>query len=345
MKSLVLLEPGKLELRKKEIPQYGCNEVLIRVISASICHTDFVALEGQHSLVRFPCVLGHEFSGIIAEMGEGVTDLNKGDRVTATSFTFCEKCPACRRGAHNACRRARGIPFGMDGAFQDYISLPSNMVFPFRETLRMEEAALAEPAANGFSAVDRADIAAGETVVVIGPGPIGLLSLQFARLKNPELLIMTGTRKERLDLAKNMGATHTINVREADPYKSIMGITGGYGADVVLFCGGGQDAWEMAESILAPFGRIVVEALPDSYNSKWPVSVAKFTERSIGFLGVSGYNSRQFDSALRLMENNKIDVSSLITHRFPLDEYTQAFSVSENRTGGAIKVLINVGNE
>jgi len=345
MKSLVLLEPGKLELQEISIPESGHNDVLIKVISAAICHTDFVVMEGQHSWAKYPCVLGHEFSGIIEETGHGVNYLKKGDRVTSLGYSYCGECPFCRRGIHNACINIKGIPFHMDGAFGEFINVPANMVYKISDRLGFEEAALTEPAANGYSAVDRANIYSGEKVVIIGPGPIGLFALQYAKLKQPETLIMNGTRKERLDLAVELGATHAINVRKEDPYKTIMDITSGYGADVVLFCGGGQDAWEMAESILAPFGRVIVEALPETHDTKWPVTVFKFTSSSIGFLGVSGYNGQQFGVALKLLENKQVNASSLITHRFSLDRYQEAFNASLKREDGAIKVLFDIGDK
>jgi len=345
MKSLVLLEPGKLELKEVNIPKYGCNDVLIRVVSAAICHTDFVVMEGQHSWAKYPCVLGHEFSGIIEDTGSGVTHLKKGDRVTAMNVYYCGVCPACRRGIHNGCREIKGIPFHMDGAYQEYMVMPSSIVFPIADSLSMEEAALTEPAANGYAVAERADIKPGQNIVVIGPGPIGLLALQFAALKQPQELIMTGTRKERLDIAAELGATHTINIKERDPYKDIMEITGGCGVDAVLFCGGGSHAWMMAESILAPFGRVIVEAIPQKNDEKWPVSVSKFTEKSISFMGIGGYDGSQFAATLNLIENKKINVSRLITHRFPLEKFEEAFETSKERKGGALRVLFTIGKD
>ena len=345
MQSLVLEKPEKIKLKKVDVPQYACNDVLIRVIAAAICHTDFVVMQGQHAWAKFPCVLGHEFSGIVEETGSGVTNLKKGDRVTSTGYTYCQTCFQCRRGISNACKDIRGIPFHMDGAFQEYISMPSNTIFKVNKSISMEEASLIEPAANGYAVADRANIYPGEKVVVIGPGPIGLFALQFAKLKQPETLIMNGTRKERLDLATDLGATHIINVKEDDPYEIIMNITHGYGADVVLFCGGGLDAWKMAESILAPFGRVVVEVIPEKDDIKWPVTVSEFTKKSPAFLGVTGFNSAQFYTTLKLIEAAKIKVAPLITHRFPLVEYEKAFSTSLNRKDGAIKVIFNIGVE
>jgi L-iditol 2-dehydrogenase len=343
MKSLVLLEPRKFELKEVDIPEYGCNDVLIKVVSAAICHTDFTVIEGQHSWSKYPCVLGHEFSGIVENFGAGVDHVKKGDRVVAMGYSYCGVCPACQQGFQNGCRNMKGIPFHMDGAYQEFVAVPARIVYPISDSISMEEAALIEPAANGYAAADRANIQPGESVVIIGPGPVGLLSLQFAKLKQPQILIMNGTREERLNLASKFGATHTINVKEEDPFKKIMDITDGNGVNTVLFCGGEQDAWEMAESILTPFGRVVIEALPAKYDSRWPVTVSKFTEKSISFLGIGGYSAQQFATALKLVENKKIDVLPLITHRFPLENFKEAFETSKERKSGALRVLFNIG--
>jgi len=341
MKSLVLKSPGNLELTERKVPEITSTEVLVRIKAAAICHTDFVVMEGQHTWATYPCILGHEFSGMVEDCGDAITNVKKGDKVTAMSYIYCGYCPACRKGMHNACINIKGIPFHMEGAFQERASMPGLMLFKFGSTLSFEEASLTECAANGYSAIDRANITDGDKVVIIGPGPIGLFALQFASLKQPEKLIMLGTREERLKLAKSLGATHIVNVKKEDPYKSIMDITGGYGADAVIFSGGGQESWELAEKILASFGRVIVEALPQKSSDKWPVTVFKFTEKSIGFLGISGYNGTQFQKALSLMEDKKIQVLPIITHKFSLDDYKQAFNVSKNRIDGAIKVVFN----
>lgn len=341
-KALVAEGPNKLLLTERPVSAPGHSEVLIRVAAASICHTDFVTMAGEHSAARFPSVLGHEFSGIVERCGGGVEHLKPGDRVTAMGFAVCGICPACRHGKDVACRRISAIPFQIDGAFQETITVPASMVFRISDKLSLEEAALTEPAANGYSAVERAGIRPGETVVIIGPGPIGLLAVQAARLKDPGLLITLGTRDERLQLASKFGATHTINVRECDPATAIRTATDGEGVDVVLFCGGGEDTWDMALSVLAPFGRLVVEALPDSYSSRWKVPVFDFTAKQIDILGVCGFNVSQFATALALMESGKIDVASLITHTFSLEDYADAFETVKSRRNGAIKAIFRM---
>ncbi|MDO8685117.1 MAG: alcohol dehydrogenase catalytic domain-containing protein, partial [Clostridiales bacterium] len=175
----------------------------------------------------------------VASCGDLVTSMRVGDRVTAMGYSYCGICIECKNGRYTACKNIKGIPMDRDGALQQMITVPENMAFLIPDSLSMEEAALVEPAANGYAAVERGEIRPGETVVIIGPGPIGLLALQAASHRLPCSLIMLGTRHERLALAKKFGATDTINIYDNEPYDVIMDITASKGADVVFFCGGG----------------------------------------------------------------------------------------------------------
>ena len=342
MKALVLVEPYKLVLEERLEPEPGPTDVVIEVAAASICHTDFFTLEGHYPDTRYPTVMGHEFSGVVTALGEGVPYVAPGDRVSCMGFAYCGTCRSCRRGLSNGCINIRGIPFHMDGAYQEYVSVPSEMVFKIDDRLSFDEGALAEPAANGYAAVETAGINPGEHVVVIGPGPIGLLALQCAALKSPGSLTMLGTRPERLALAEELGATRVVNVREEDPYKVIMEITNSLGADAVILCAGTEDAWELSGRVLAKYGRVVVEALPPVADTHWPVRVFDFTAGPISYLGVSGYTAGQYQATLELLKLGYMDVKSLITHRFCLEEYEEAFETCEKRLDGAIKVIFEI---
>ncbi|MCL5069909.1 MAG: alcohol dehydrogenase catalytic domain-containing protein [Actinobacteria bacterium] len=167
MKSLVLKSQGNLELIERIVPEITSTEVLVRIKAAAICHTDFVVMEGQHTSATYPCILGHEFSGVVQECGAAVVNVKKGDKVTAMSYTYCGFCNACRKGTHNACLDIRGIPFHMEGAFQEKIALPGLMLFKFGDVLSFEEASLTECAANGYSSVDRANITDGSQILFL----------------------------------------------------------------------------------------------------------------------------------------------------------------------------------
>ncbi|MCL5070539.1 MAG: alcohol dehydrogenase catalytic domain-containing protein [Actinobacteria bacterium] len=341
MKSLVLKDIRDFELMKVPIPNVGPNDVLIKVKAAAICHTDFTVMDKQHPWTKYPCVLGHEFAGVVERSGKEVFHVKPGDRVTALAYSYCGVCTNCRRGIHTGCNNMIAIPFHYDGAYQEFILVPGITVYPIADSLSFENAAMTEPAANACSIVDKAKIYPGEKLVIIGPGPIGLFAVQFAALKNPDVIIVIGTRDERLDISKEFGATHTINVKKEDPYEKIMEITNGYGADVIFYCGGGHEVWELAEKVLAPFGRFIIEAIPLKADDRYLVNPFKFIEKSMIYTGVSGYSAAHFESALHLIETGTIKTKQIITHRFSLDNYKEAFETVESRKGGAIKVLFN----
>lgn len=338
IKSLVLKKPGELVLEEKPLQKVGPNDALVRVKAAGICHTDFVVIEG-HDWTDYPTVLGHEYSGIVEKTGSEVFHVKPGDRVTSMSWYYCGICEQCRRGESASCKNMRAISFNLDGAFQEYLSVPASMLWKIPESISFEVASVTEPSANALSVVEQTSIEYGKDIAIIGPGPIGLLTTQVATFKQPNRLIMLGTRNERLDLARQFGATHTINVGEKEPYKEIMDITDGQGVDVVLFCGGGKEAWDLANKILKTFGRLSLEANPNETDATWPLNVYNMLMKGLWYKGIFGYNSGDFDTALKLIVQNKIDVASIITHRFKLQDYKNAFETAEKRLDGAVKVL------
>lgn len=345
MKALVLHAPNDLRLEDRPIPRPGAGEVLVRVGSSAICHTDLVSISGGQPGIAFPKVIGHEFSGIVEDVGPGVTRFASGDRICGLGYAFCGRCSRCRIEANAGCRNIRWIPGNMDGADQQYMVAPDLMLYPIADSLSLDHAALVEPAANGYAAVDAARVGIGDHVTVVGPGPIGLLALQYARLRSPKSLIMLGTRAERLALAENLGATHTVNVREADPVKAVLDITRGDGADAVLYCASGEDSWHLAGQLVGFGGRLAIESIPPTSEAEWTVRPYRFNERAMSYIGVNGYSGAQFEIALRLVEEGKVNVESLITHRFTLDDYRKAFETSQKRGDGAIKVVFEVHKE
>lgn len=341
MKALVLKDIKDMSLKKVPIPEPKVDEVLIKVKAAAICHTDFATIDGEHPMIKYPCIPGHEFSGTIEKTGDEVWHVKPGDRVTALGYSYCGICKACLRGMHTGCERMIEIPFHYDGAFAQYVKVPAISVFKIPDDISFEDASMVEPAANGLSAVDRADIYPGDNILVAGPGPIGLLATQFAALKVPGKLIISGTRDERLNIAKRLGATDTINIRNENTGERIDEITGGKGIDAMFYCGGGQEVWDLAENKLTGYGRFILEAAPPKVESKFTITPFKFMEKQMTYTGVSGYSAAQFGTALELIAKRKIKTEPIITHRFSLDEYEKAFEVSKKRLEGAIKVIIN----
>ena len=344
MKSLVLEEPNRLRLAQRPVPEPGIGDVLLRVVCTAICHTDLFTMEGGYALGH-PTVLGHEFSGIVEKCGPGVTHVKIGDRVTSYSFASCGTCPACREGWSVNCPELRALPRELEGSFQEKMSMPASSLFHVPATMGLAEACLVEPASCAYNAVDKAAIQPGETVAVIGAGPIGLFAVQAAALRCPGKLIAFDMHQNRLDMAKKLGATHVVDVRKDDPLEVISVLTGGCGVDAVLFCAGEEKAWKQASSMLGIGGRFIVEAMPPTGTEQWPVPVMHFTQKVISYIGASSYSSSQFFAVIGLIDNGKIDAKSLITHRFPLDEYEEAYRMAGKAKDQAIKVIFEISEE
>lgn len=341
MKSLVLVAPNELRIQERPIPQPSVNEVLLRVAYTAICHTDIYTVAGGFVGMPYPTVLGHEFSAVVETCGVGVTHVKPGDRVTAMGIAWCGFCDACRTGV--GCENLKAMPRDMEGPFQEFVRIPAMAVFPIPDSMSLEHAALAEPASCAFNAAGLARIQPGERVVILGVGPIGLLALQCAALHQPSALIAVDNRnRNRVELAAQLGATDTLLVAEADPYTAIMDITNGKGADAVIWCGGGLEAWELAGRLVGYGGRIVVEAMAPRADAAWPVPVAEFGVKLMSYVGAGGFTPAHFRTVLRLMQDKRIDVGSLITHRFPLDKYEEALELAEKHGDIAIKILFDL---
>ncbi|MBD3327945.1 alcohol dehydrogenase catalytic domain-containing protein, partial [Candidatus Peregrinibacteria bacterium] len=317
--------------------------VRIKIEYATICHTDFFVIDGHYPNTKYPTVPGHEFSGVIDECGKGVKFLSPGDKVTAMAFEFCGVCRYCLQGKFSTCENIKGLPFDIEGCFQEFLIINESSCFRIPEEVTLKEAAVVEAIANGCAAFERANIEEGETVLIIGPGPIGLFTLQWVKLKNPKVVILTGTRNERLQKGQTLGADFTINVKENEFYKGVMELTDGKGVDVIIFCGGGDKTFLQAQNLLTKYGRLVIEAVPGRSDELWDIKSFDFTAKAVSILGTCGYTGIQFKKTLDMLALKKIDVDSIITHTFSLEEFAEAFEYSKKRIDSALKVQFKIG--
>jgi L-iditol 2-dehydrogenase len=344
MKSLILEEPNKLRLAERPVPEPGIGDVLLRIVCTAICHTDLFTMEGGYKLGH-PTVLGHEFSGIVEKCGPGASNVKAGDRVTSYSFASCGTCPACREGWTVMCPDLRALPRELEGSFQEKMIMPASSLFHVPSTMGLDEACLVEPASCAYNAVDKAAIQPGDTVAVIGAGPIGLFAVQAAALRCPGKLIVLAKHQNQIDMARKLGATHVVDIRKDDPCEVVGNLTGGRGVDAVVFCAGGEQAWKQASSMLGIGGRFIVEAMPPTGTEQWPVAVMDFTQKVVSYIGASSYSSNQFAAVIGLIDSGKIDARSLITHRFPLAEYEEALRIAGKAKDQAIKVVFEISEE
>lgn len=338
MKALFTEAPGRFGLAERPMPNPGPNDALVKVARAAICHTDVIIKDGQAGHVLYPVIPGHEFSGVVEACGSEVRYVKPGDRVAVHTVIACGQCPACRRGDTMSCDHYDELGSKRDGGFAEYCVMPAKCLFQLPEHISLAEGALLEPLANAVSIMRWAPIRSGDRVVVIGPGPIGLLVTQLARLAQPAALVLVGTRDERLAFGHAFGATQTINVRKPGAAEELRQALHGRGADVVLECAGARSALELAMDIAGFRARIAVEGVYD-VDEMVPISPYKLLlSRAASIIGVNGWLTADFSRALDLLTRGLVDVKPLVTHTFAIEEWQAAFGMVTEHKDQALKV-------
>jgi L-iditol 2-dehydrogenase len=348
MKAAVLTAPGTLELREVKTPQPASADVLIQVNSCAICGSDVSLMAhpwpGQPEFGDF--IPGHEYSGVVAALGETVDEFHVGDRVAVEAHYGCGRCLNCRRGDYTSClnygnrrkgHRANG--FTTNGGYAEYVVNHINTVYPIPETISLEEASLVTNAGcviYGFESIG--GLVAGETVVVIGPGPLGLMSVQVAKALGADQVILLGTRPERIQVGRELGADHLVNVRETDPVAFVRNVTRGRGADLVVETSGASEGPDLAIHLCRRMGKVLLIGFP---HHPAPADFNYMGTNNIYLFTARGESRANCARAISLMRQRKIDARPLITHQFPLSHINEGFRVFNEREGGAIKVLIN----
>jgi 2-desacetyl-2-hydroxyethyl bacteriochlorophyllide A dehydrogenase len=342
MKALQITAAGKIQIADLRMPDIGPDDVLIRSRAVGICGSDIELYQGTRpeGFYRYPVIPGHEWAGEIAKVGEHVHTFTPGQKVVAEGFLFCGACQNCLDGQTNLCEAGYDeIGFTRPGGLAEYVVVPARQVHALSEYTSLEEAALLEPAAVVAHAFLRAKPSLASSVAVIGDGTIGLLAVQFARLFKPQTLILLGSRPERLALAQRLGATHTINTQESDPLPLIETISRGRGIDYVFEGGSRPQGVETALSIVRRGGIVLLEGIAGA-EARLSLESDLFVLKHLAVLGVFGANSAAWTYAVQMFSAGSLNLAPLITHRFALTNYRDAFDTVLDRQKKAIKVLL-----
>ena len=340
MKALVKFASGygNLEVRDVEEPKIGPEQVLVEVKAAGICGSDLHYYEGSGD-IKTPIILGHEFSGDIVQVGAKVTGWAAGDRIASeTSYHICGRCYFCKYGNYPLCSERKGFGSGVDGVFTKHVAVPARLLHRLPDNLSYSEGAVVQPAADIVHAVTRnARVLAGDTVVVMGPGPMGLLTAQVARAQGAGRVIVTGLTadEKRLEIAQRVGADLTINVQKEDPIKTVMDLTNGMGADVIFEITGAPAAPPQALDMIRKKGQIVIVGV---HSRLVQLDMLKFLEKEAVMRASIMSNWIDYERAIGLMVIGKIRAKELITHEFPISDWKQAFSLALDKT--ACKVIL-----
>lgn len=331
---------GGTELAEIPEPEPGPGQVKIRVVAAGVCGSDVRMYDTDAGESRFrpPVVLGHEGAGVVAVVGPGVTTVKPGDTVTAeTTHVTCGTCRHCAVGALNQCPDRRGLGSGVDGYFAEYVVIRQESVHRLPDGLPVETAAIMEPLACAVHLVlERAPARAGDTVIVYGPGPLGLLATQVSHACGARVILVgSPTSVRRLELGRRLGAIATLVDGHDDVSSAVRNLTGGEGADVAYECAGNERALQSACLSVRRRGLIGVAAAPHA-----PVScdIGHLFFNEISLTTSLSSTPGSWQSAMALVTAGHVALEPLITHRFPLEQWEAAYDVVRRRAG--VKVLL-----
>lgn len=320
-------------------PSPGRGEVKLRIATAGICGTDIHIINGTWPC-NPPVVLGHEWCGTVIELGSDVKHLKAGDRVVSSNpARTCGHCFHCLAGNDFMCPERVSAGYMIDGAFAEYLCIDARRCHKLPDSVTFRQAALGEPLSVAVHAViERTTVHWGDLVLVSGPGCIGLLTMQVARLEGARVII-AGLAKDkmRLDCAQRLGADVTTNVEEQDVLEVVLDLSGGRGADLVYECSGSAaslaQCWEAVrkEGTLIPMG-VHPGFITTDFN--------KIMMKELRVIGSYGYVWTSWQRTIRLLAEGKIGVDEMISHEFPLEEYERAFRVTQHGTG--MKVVLSL---
>jgi threonine dehydrogenase-like Zn-dependent dehydrogenase len=342
MRALLLKGPGEASVVELEKPSIGPEDVLIRSRAVGICGSDVELYQGIRptGYYRYPIVPGHEWAGEVAAIGERVRTLVPGDRVVAEGFLACGTCRNCRTGLTNLCEAGYDeIGFTRPGGFAEYVAVPARLVHSLPGNASFAQAALLEPSAVVANAFLQAQPLAGDTVVVIGDGTIGLLAVQLARLFNPAVILLLGSRSDRLKLGQQLGATHTLNVKENDPQSLVHSLTGDRGADLVFEGGNRPEGIEQALHLTRRGGTVLLEGISGA-GARINIESDIFVLKQLKLFGSFGASSAAWTYAIQIFCAGLLNLAPLITHRFALSEYQAALDTLMSHQIQTLKVQI-----
>jgi len=358
MKAWVLDGPEQLRLMEKTVPEPGAAEVLLRIDACAFCGTDVeIIARGVPATIEGGLPFnkqftpGHEYMGTVVKLGTGVDEFSVGDRVAVEIHAGCGRCERCRSGMYTSClnygknygehnkgHRANG--FTTDGGFAEYAINHINTLVHVPDWMSDEEATLIVTAGTAMYGLDAlGGLIAGESLVVTGPGPIGLMAVAVAKALGADPVILTGTRDARLELGLKLGADYVINVRNEDPVQAVSRITGGKGVHYVMECSGNPGALNEALDMVKRGGKICLASYP---SAPVLVDLAKLTRNNIYLFGIRGEGKSATHRAAALMKQKRFDAKLLHTHTFPLAELPTALKYCRERIEDAIKVVVKV---
>jgi len=342
MKAALMMGPKNIVIGEMDIPECGDDEVLVNIKHVGICGADQEFY--QHGriggwVLDYPHVLGHEPAGVVAEVGKNITHVKKGDQVAIEPGKPCFKCDTCLKGLYNLCPDMifMSVP-GVKGAFREYVAWPGRLVFKIPENMDTADACLAEPLAIGIHSVDQSRIKFGQSAAILGSGCIGLCVALALKARGITEVYITDIAPKRLEKAKELGVTATINAAEEDAVERILELSGG-GVDAVFECSGTQACIDQAIPLLNRGGMITFVGMPATPKQEIDINGLIFKEANTS----TNFRYRfDYPTAIAAIASGTAPISKVVSHRFPLEQLSEAIELNIADKNLVTKIVIEI---
>ena len=342
MRQVVLTAPKQIEFREVAAPEAGnlkSDEVLLRILRIGICGSEIHSYHGQHPATFYPVVQGHEYSAEVVAVGSAVRKVKPGDRVTGRPQLVCGECNPCKRGQYNVCSNLRVEAFQADGVAQDYFVIPEERVVALPEGMSPDYGAMVEPTAVAAHATSRPRALEGRNVVVSGAGTIGKLVAQFARARGAKRVVITDVSDYRLSKARECGIERTLNVAREPLDGKIAELFGDEGYQVAFECAGVESSVRSHMATEENGGDVVIVGV----HAKDPaVSMFHLGEHELNLIGSMMYRHEDYLKAVEEISAGRIRLAPLVSNRFPLEKYREAYEFIDANRETCMKVLIDL---
>lgn len=336
MKSVVVETPGKIAVVEREIPAIKENQVLVKVKAAGICGSDVHIFHGKNAFATYPRVVGHEFAGEIAKVGDQAGDFAVGEHVVVDPVVSCGHCYACRIGRHNVCTSLHVMGVHEDGGFQEYVAVNADQVYKLPADLPWEIAATVEPFSIGAQVAHRGRLSGDDTVLICGAGPIGLIILQVAKMKGARVAILD-LEESRLEKAKEMGADMIINGNTTDLVDAMKEFTDGLGFNLIYEATANAKILATCiRDLPSQAGRVVVLGFT---TQELPIRQVDIMGRELEIIGTR-LNNHRFPEVIDWFKAGSVKPQEIITHTFPFEKAAEAFQFSDENPDKVLKIIL-----
>lgn len=334
-----ITEPGAIRYIKIPVPEVGYGQVLIHMRRIGICGSDIHVYYGKHPYVKYPVSQGHEVSGEVAAVGEGVSGLSVGDKVTIEPQVYCGRCYPCTHGKYNLCEELKVMGFQTTGAGSEYFLTEASKVVPLPEGISLDEGAMIEPLAVTVHACKRSGDVTGKCVVVLGAGPIGILLCQTLKAFGAARVMMTDISDYRLQLAKQCGADHVCNTQKSDFGQAVLDYFGSDKADIIYDCAGNNVTMGQAIQNARKGSVIMLIAV---YADMANVDLAKLNDSELDLMTSMMYRHDDYLDAIRIIKEGLVNLVPLISKHFPFADFVKAYEYIDQNREQTMKVLIDI---